>query len=240
MNNMIIMHSENAIAALNRNGSCIIYAPERLPYDLFLEETTDDIDVMVQNLDNFHHWCATRLINIDRAYIKEILNSIGASQTSTDRDRAEIAMSYHALSLIDLYWVREAEEDVTYADINLYDHSLSNAFTDLSLRGKQMTVENRHLIADNLNTPGMFPKAWIRDTVRHSVDSTESISMHSDSSKPDRDSEDTFYLLKDGDDDAVERELIASKIAHCFDVPQVIYTEDYFEDTRVSRSKIFT
>ena len=29
------------------------------------------------------------------AYAKEILNSIGASQSVTDRDRAQIALSYH-------------------------------------------------------------------------------------------------------------------------------------------------
>ncbi|MBO4394877.1 MAG: hypothetical protein J5819_00840 [Eubacterium sp.] len=215
MTDMVIMHGDHEIATVNRNGSCIIRDSARLPYDLFLEKTTDDIDIMIQNLNNFYHWCATRLINIDRAYIKEILNSIGASQLTTDRDRAEIAMSYHALSLIDLYWVRETGEDISFADINLYDHSLTNAFTDLSLRGKQMTVENRHLIANNLNTPGMFPKAWIRRG-------------------------DTFYLLKDGNEEAVDRELIASRIAGCFDVPQVRYTEDCFEDTKVTRSEIFT
>ena len=212
---MIIMHDETETAILNKNGGCRIMHPEWLPYDLYLEETSDDIDTMVQNLGNFYHWCATRMIHLDRAYIKEILNSIGATQQTTDRDRADIALSYHCLSLIDVFWTKEDSEDVTFEDINLYDHSLSNAFTDLSLRGRPMTVENRHLIADNLNTPGMFPKAWIRR-------------------------EGDFYLLKDGDREAVDRELLASRIASCFDVPQVIYSEDQYEDTKVSRSKIIT
>ena len=37
----------------------------------------------------------------DRTYAKEILNSIGASQSVTDRERAQIALSYHCLSLLE-------------------------------------------------------------------------------------------------------------------------------------------
>ena len=37
----------------------------------------------------------------DCTYAKEILNSIGASQSVTDRERAQIALSYHCLPLLD-------------------------------------------------------------------------------------------------------------------------------------------
>ena len=212
---MVIMHGENKIAYIGKNGSVEIYDKGRMPYDLYFEPSSDAIDDMVQNLENFYHWCATRLIHIDRKYIKEILNSIGASQQMTDRDRAGIALSYHALSLLDIYWVREDDEEIQFADINLFDHSLSGAFTDLCLRGKSMTVGNRHMIADNLNTPGMCPKAWVRDGG-------------------------TFFLIKDGDSDAVEKELLASRIAGCFDVPQIRYEQSEYEDMIVSKSEIIT
>ena len=42
-----------------------------------------------------------RMMPPDRTYAKEILNSIGASQSVTDRERAQIALSYHCLSLLD-------------------------------------------------------------------------------------------------------------------------------------------
>ncbi|MBO6108536.1 MAG: hypothetical protein J6P16_03920 [Eubacterium sp.] len=212
---MIIMHGDIAVAGIGKNGIAKIFVPDRMPYDLYFEEKTTDIDSLVQNLENFYHWCSTRLIHIDRKYIKEIFGSIGATQQMTDRDRAQIALSYHALSLLDIYWVRDDEEQVFFSDINLYEHSLSNAFADLSLRGRSMSVENNHLIADDLSTPGMFPKAWIRE-------------------------EDGFYLIKDGDEDAVERELLASRIAGCFDVPLIQYEESIYDDLRVSRSKIIT
>ena len=71
--------------------------------------------------------------------------------------------SYHCLSLADIFWVREEGETVTFSELNLYENSLSNAFVDVALKGRQMTIENRDLIADDLSVSGMFPKAWVRD-----------------------------------------------------------------------------
>ncbi len=124
---MVIMHGEDKVAHIAKNGSIEVFDELWMPYDLYFEAASDEID---------------------------------------------------------------DDEKTSFAEINLYDHSLSNAFTDLSLRGKSMTVENAHMIADNLNTPGMFPKAWVRDGG-------------------------TFFLLKDGDQDSVEKELLAGCIASC-------------------------
>ena len=136
------------------------------------------------------------------------------AQAVTDRDRADISLSYHAVSLTDVYWVRKQGENVSYKEINLYDNPLNNAVVELSLKGRQMTVTNRELAPD-LSTRGCFPKAWIRG-------------------------EGGFKLLKDGGEDAVRRELLASKICQCFDIPQVKYTQGFYEDQIVSESEIIT
>ena len=209
----IIMHGERAAASLDTQGHCRIYDSHFMPYHLYLEEG-EDIDTLVNNVTNFYYWCASRILTLDRQYAKEILNSIGASQAVTDRERAQIALSYHCLSLTDIYWVKREQETVTFSELNLYENHLSNAFVDVSLRGKQMTVENQSLVRD-LSTDGCFPKAWIRMS-------------------------DGFYLLKDGGAKAVEDEVLASRICQCFRVNQVIYQEDFFEGEKVSVSKIMT
>lgn len=78
-----------------------------------------------------------------------------------------------------------------------------------------MTIENSHLIADDLSTNGSFPKAWLRKN-------------------------NTFWLLKDGGSLAVENEILASKICQCFQCNQVVYSEELFDGTLVSCSKIMT
>lgn len=212
-----IMHMEETVAEISDTGKARIISEQFMPYDLYLDEEeaeSYDIDLRLNNLNNFYHWCASRVLSLDRKYAKEILNSIGAAQAVTDRDRADISLSYHCVSLADVFWVRKKGEDVTFRELNLYDHSLNEAVVEISLKGRQMTVTNRELAPD-LSTKGCFPKAWIRD-------------------------KEGFCLLKDGDGDAVRRELLASRICQCFDIPQVIYEEDYFEGEPVTRSGLIT
>mgnify|MGYP000852677034 CR=1 FL=1 len=209
-----IMHMEKCVAKVSAVGECKIYFEDFMPYGLILKES-NDFDARINNVIGFHSWCASRLIPRDRTYAKEILNSIGASQNVTDRERAQIALSYHCLSLLDVFWVKGEKENIRFEDINLYTHSLSNALVDIALRGYQMTVTNAHLLANDLSTGGCYPKAWVRR-------------------------EDGFYLYKDGGQNAVAREVLASKICRCFDCHQVLYEQGMFENEPVSISKIMT
>lgn len=208
-----IMHGEKKVAEINTRGEAAVLNERFIPYDLYLEEERD-FDTLLNNIDNFYHWCASRVLSLDRKYAKEILNSIGMAQAITDRDRAKISLSYHCVSLTDIYWVKKSDEEISYNKINLYDNSLNEAVVELSLRGKTMTVTNQEL-AQDLSTKGCFPKAWIRR-------GTE------------------FILLKDGGDDAVKKELIASSLCQCFDFKQVKYKEGFYDGERVTESKIIT
>lgn len=209
-----IMHGDKITACIDLQGRCEIFERDFLPYNLYLEESGSDIDILVNNINNFYYWCATRVLPLDRQYAKAILNSIGATQAVTDRDRAKIALTYRCLTLTDIFWVREQGENARFEEVDLYDHHLNKALVYVALRGKQITVDNKEL-AQDLSTNGCFPKAWIR-------------------------TKEEFKLLKDGGRDAVEKEVLASRICRCFDCRQVLYEEDYFDGEKVSVSSIMT
>ena len=214
-----IMHKDRKVAAIREDGTCTVYAPSFMPYNLYLE-TANDLDTRLNNLNNFYYWCSSRVLTPDRKYAKEILNSIGAKQAVTDRDRAAIAISYHGLSLTDVYWIKFNRENVSFADLSLFRHSLSGAFADVSLNGRSLTVQNAELLKPNdaagdIGTQGVAPKAWIRENG-------------------------SFYLLKNGDERDVKAELLASNIARCFRAESVAYEPFTFEGKPVSRSRIIT
>ena len=208
-----IMHMDKLVAAVSTLGQAKIYEESFLPYDIYLEES-NEFDDLANNLSNFYHWCASRVLSLDRTYAKQIMNSLGVSQAVTDRDRAQISLSYHCVSLNDVYWVRSVGENVLFDELNLYDNPLNEAIVPLPLKGKHLTVTNKELAPD-LSTKGCFPKAWIRV-------GTE------------------FRLLKDGGEDVVRRELVASKICQCFDIPQVTYEEYFYDGEVVTQSTIVT
>lgn len=209
-----VMHGETPAAQIDTQGHCRIFRGECMPCNLYLDDTDEELDTLVNNITNFQYWCAGRILTLDRQYAKEILNSIGVSQAVTDRDRAQIALTYHCVSLTDIFWVKQQDEIITFQEINLYENHLDNAFIDVSLRGLQITVQNDSLIAD-LSTNGCFPKAWLRH-------------------------ERGFTLLKDGGIEAVENELLASRICQCFRCQQVIYEEAYYKGVKVSSGKLMT
>ena len=98
-----IMHMEKIVAIISTVGRVTIINEQFMPYSLNLKNEEDaDIDTMINNLTNFYHWCASRVLSIDRKYAKEILNSIGVMQAVTDKDRANISLSYHCVSLTDI------------------------------------------------------------------------------------------------------------------------------------------
>lgn len=104
-----------------------------MPYDLYVEEESD-IDTRFNNLNNFRHWCASRVPSLDRKFAKEILNNIGVAQATTDKDRAAISLSYHCVLLMEVFWVRTKGESISFMDINLYDNLLNKAIVEISLR----------------------------------------------------------------------------------------------------------
>lgn len=116
---------------------------------------------MINNINNFNHWCVSRVLSLNRKYAKELLNSAGAAQAVTDKDRADIALSYHCVSLTDVYWVKKEDENITFAKLNLYDHPLNDAIVELSLKGRPMTVTR--FVHERLFSKSMDQeKTWVQ------------------------------------------------------------------------------
>ena len=69
-----IMHMDKVVATISSNGKAKILEQKFLPYDLYLDdEDEDNIDILINNLENFNHWCASRVLSLDRKYAKELL-----------------------------------------------------------------------------------------------------------------------------------------------------------------------
>ena len=199
-----IMHQDKRVATVREDGSCTVCLPQFMPFNLQLKD-----------LSHFYFWCATRLLTLDRKNAKDFLISHGIQQAGTDENLAEIALACHGLCLTDAYWIREAEENISYADINLFDNATSDEYVDVVLRDRGMIVRNVGLVPSGsaLSEKDYMPNVWVRRNGH-------------------------ILLLKNGNSDEVGAELLASRIARCFDADQVLYEPDDFESRCVSRSEL--
>jgi hypothetical protein len=211
------MSQNTEVLSINRsNGVVEIYREDLIPFDLYVE-TGIDADNF-NNRINFDWWCAHRILTLDREYSKEILNSCGLKQATTDKDKADIALKYKCLSLKDFYWVKErnsSSDKFTWETVNLFDNSLSNAVVDIALNGKYTQIRSKQLIDADLATDGTFPKAWYRKNK-------------------------TFYLYKGDRNNSVDKEVHASKILQQLGFDVLNYNKTTFNNTEVAVSKCFT
>ena len=133
-----ILHNETPVAQIDTQGRCRIHSKKFMPFNLYLEETDNDLDTRLNNLSNFNFWCSSRILSPKRQYADVILKSLPIAT----KYYAQISLFCHCLSLTDLYWVRTLNKPITYSSINLYDNNLENPLIDASLLGKQVTLHN--------------------------------------------------------------------------------------------------
>lgn len=217
---LLLMYKDTVVLEFDLSKG-IVNKQEQAKYPIPFEMQTglsfeEDFDTRVNNRSVLEHWFANRVLTLDRTNAKAICNSLGMAQVTTDKDRAAIALTYHALSLSDCYWVKTANEIVYWKDINLFSNHLSNAFIDIALQGKCMTIQNKSIGIPDAATAGVAPKAWARQN-------------------------DQLWLYKaEKQNNSVLREIEASRILKEMGFPVVEYRLKKYDDKECAASLCFT
>lgn len=169
-----ILNKEDAIIELylkdtliaeynNGSGEVTIHEPELLPFNLRDVKGNNPISDTVKKQTAFHNWCSSRILNINRANAKKILNALNYSQS--EEGKFLVSMACHSVSLSDSYWTKlNVETDLNWDNINLYSNHFSEVIRHIALTG-DLTITGK--IVDN-KTPeitgqGAYAKAWRRE-----------------------------------------------------------------------------
>ncbi len=135
---------EAGLAGLSAEILC--QYPERshlLPLDLNLED------------GGLVRWLERRVIPKNRAFVTEILKSLGLAQGDT-RGIIDVCKG---LSLNDSYWVVPDGFEGKFADYNLYENHFSEILSLVAYTGAQQS-DTAFTTSPELTTNGMLPKAW--------------------------------------------------------------------------------
>ena len=127
---------------------CRVLDYNHTPYPLRTADVTYD--------DIYHGWTETRVLNISKTNAKNILAGYGLSQSN----KYVIAKKLHFATLTDCFWIKDANEDVTWKDVSLFRNPFDADVSSVALSGGQMLFQQK-LLSPEISTLGMAAKAWI-------------------------------------------------------------------------------
>lgn len=178
-----------------------------LPYylRLNLRKQVFNKDIL-HNIQEVKSYLSSRVLSLSRDNAKQIYAAFQIPQIDSVDNRVNICIKCKGVSIQDSYWIKEDNENVNWANVNIRQNKLRDII-DLSLSGVNPTITTSN-ICPELTTKGLFRKGWIRLG-------------------------DNLYLLKsDKNQDNVNTrmEVLASDILGCF--KNRIDTVAYVSDTK--------
>lgn len=167
--------------------------------------------------DGIVKWLSSRVIPKNRAFVDEILKSLGLSLNDTKG----IIDVCKGLSLNDSYWVVPKDFKGTFSEYNLYENRFSAALSLVAYTGVGQSQE-AFTTSPELTTQGMLRKGWrfIED--------------------------DGIYLYKGGTEGAANTgrepysEYYASQIAETMGLHAVHYDLEHWKGILASKCRLFT
>ena len=146
----------------NETGESCIYRPELMPLSLRDIKGSTPVADTIKKQTGFYNWCSTRILNINRANAKKILNALNLSQS--EEGKFMVAMACHSVSLSDCYWTKlNVETDLNWNNVNLYTNHLSEVIRHIALTGELTITGKINGTTPEVTGQGAYAKAWRRE-----------------------------------------------------------------------------
>ncbi len=160
-------------------------------------------------------WIDGRQIAKHRASIERLMRQLGLT---TRHDFVGVA---RCLSLTDTFWMKRADENITWDDVSLYRNPFDDVIARIAFDGTGMYGRQNSPTSPEYATSGSFAKCWVREG-------------------------DQVSLLKRGSSGFANAgfepysEKLASDLLDAAGIAHVPYTIERYHDTLASRCPLFT
>lgn len=165
---MLLMNEDRAVLQFSLDDITLqVLDNEFLPYQLkdWLKDTdfstVEGMKRSVYQFDVFKDFLLGRLLSFSRENVKAILNSISGTQSSSIAEKLKLVVMCRALTMIDNFWIKEEEENITFSQVNLRKVKLGDAAFSIAIDGKVISATNS-VLDPEITTSGMFAKTWYR------------------------------------------------------------------------------
>jgi len=192
-----------------------------LPYSLrgAFKATSQSMSVEERGQCDRKNWStlisflSKRVLSLDRENAKKLLNAYNLSQSQDPVERAKIAITCKAVSMIDDYWLNDDKLSIKWDSMNPKKVHLNEIVSHIMLFGKSLTATGEPHTPE-LTGHGAYAKSWMR-------------------------TDEGLYLFKKGSIHGMESEIevSVSEILDCFNVSHVKYEGTVLENTKLCRCK---
>ena len=143
---------------MNQTSPVLRFSCER---NIFDEPEFTEIEWLTElrpiGYGNLHDFLARRQAPKHRQYIKELLERYGCD------DLEGFIRVTHALSLNDTFWVKEADSDLDWDSVSLYENEFDQLVSEAAFDGI-ISETDLSSTSPEFGTDGYYAKCWVRDT----------------------------------------------------------------------------
>lgn len=122
---------------------------------------TQMVRVAQHNSSSVINWCGNRALSLSRKNAKWLYNLLRIDQLSDNQTKAKIAVICRAVSVLDNYWLKLANDNSRWSDMNVRRNSLNEIVAQIALHGASLTLQGS-MCTPEFTTNGAYAKAWRR------------------------------------------------------------------------------
>lgn len=104
----------------------------------------------------------SRILSMSRENVKSILHSLTIPQRLDTDSALKIVEICNGLSILDNFWIKEEDSELTWEMVNLRKKHLKDAAYQISILGLDMSI-SKEIMQPDIATNGMFAKTWVRN-----------------------------------------------------------------------------
>lgn len=129
------------------NRICEVMEPKHLPVGVpFEDNSVDEVEL--------NDWWTKRSIPLSRRGIRDLIEALYIGTPT------ELLTKCFGLSLSDQYWVKPIKENLTWKDVNFFDHAFSEDIGDILFRHSRKNKKELKLNSPDNTTDGNLKKRW--------------------------------------------------------------------------------
>ena len=131
---------------------------EKIQLGLYIYEEVKQLDsYLPYGFANINDWIDGRQIAKHRASIEKLMRELGLTT------RHDFIVMARCLSLTDTFWMKRANEEITWDEVSLYRNPFDNVIARIAFDGTGMYGRQNSPTSPEYATSGSFAKCWIRE-----------------------------------------------------------------------------